>query len=128
MIFLSAFLPLFLPPVFALFLVSSILKPIGFSSPLVFFNLLDLSVFSSFSISRCVNLVTDGINDAAKASITRGSWAHKPKAWWSAEINELVFRRRCRRKRAHESPANLHAYRVAHNAARSGIKTARRLA
>ena len=66
--------------------------------------------YSSLSLSSAAALFTSSIPNAAKSSIPFSCIKHHPKAWWSAEVEEMVSKRRKAFAAAHRSDEDHQAY------------------
>ena len=66
--------------------------------------------YSSLSLSSAVALFTSLTLNAAKSSIPFGRIKRPPKAWWSAEVEEAVSKRRKVFAAAHKSDEDRQAY------------------
>ena len=81
--------------------------------------------FSSLSLSSAAALFTSLALNAAKSSIPFGRIKRPPKAWWSAEEEDVVSERRKAFAAAHRSDEDLQAYISASRRASSVIAKAK---
>ena len=81
--------------------------------------------YSSLSLSSAAALFTSLALNAAKSSIPFGRIKRPPKAWWSAEVEEVVSERRKAFAAAHRSDEDRQAYITASRRASSVIAKAK---
>ena len=81
--------------------------------------------YSSLSLSSAAALFTSLALNAAKSSIPFGRIKRHPKAWWSAEVEQAVSKRRKAFAAAHRSDENRQAYISASRRASSVIAKAK---
>ena len=85
----------------------------------------DPNSYSSLPLSKAAKLFSSIVLQAAKSSIPFGRTRHRPQAWWSPELAELVKKRRLAYRKAHLSMEHRQAYLSASRAASEAIAKAK---